>query len=102
MARTANPKVWAALVVGTVSAAIVVAIMGIALDAGMAVAATPTRAAIEGTDVFAGPSGRIAEGFAVCPGKTRAVGGGVVQSGPQRPVCAIKRSAGRYRGQHGD
>ncbi len=79
--RMANLKVWAALVVVAVSAAIATALLGLALDAGTALAATPTRATIEVTQFTLAPSTN-GEAFAVCPGTKRVVGGGVVQSGP--------------------
>jgi len=81
-ARVGNLKVWAALLVATLSAAIVVAIIGVVLDAGTAVAATASRATIEATDQFSVSTGETGEAFAVCPGTKRALGGGIVQSGP--------------------
>jgi hypothetical protein len=86
--RVANLKVWAALVVGAVSAAIAVAIIGVALDAGTAVAATPTRATIEETQFTVAPDTR-GEAFAVCPGTKRVVGGGVVQSGSANRLSVL-------------
>ncbi len=80
MVSASNLKVWAALVVAAVSTAIAVAVIVVALDAGTAVAATPTRATIEAT-VFQVEPTRVGEAFAKCPGTKRAVGGGVVQSG---------------------
>jgi hypothetical protein len=79
MSRTANLKVWAALLVAAVSAAIAVAI-GVASLAGTAQAATPTRATIEATQFTVGAF-ETAEAFAKCPSGKRALGGGVVQSG---------------------
>jgi hypothetical protein len=80
MTRVGYLKVWAALLVAAASAAIVVAIIGVALDAGTAQAATPTRATIEATQ-FTVAAFETGEAFAVCPATKRAVGGGVVQSG---------------------
>ena len=82
MTRLGNLKAWTALVVAAVSAAIVVAIIGVALGGGPAVAVPATDATIEATQFRVGPGGQIGEAFAVCPGTKRAVGGGVVQSGP--------------------
>ena len=85
MTRVGNLKAWTALVVAAVSAAIVVAIIGVALGGGTAVAVPATDATIEATSFTVGPDssgrGTVAEAFAVCPGTKRAVGGGVVQSG---------------------
>ena len=80
MTTVANMKMWTVLVVGALGAA-VVAMVGVTLSAGMAVAATPTRATIEATDQFSVSTGETGEAFAVCPGTKRALGGGVVQSG---------------------
>ncbi|HEX5849407.1 MAG TPA: hypothetical protein VFY59_09420 [Rubrobacter sp.] len=81
MTRAGDLRAWAVLVVGAACAAVVAVIAGVALDAGEARAATPTRATIEATQ-FTVQSGQTGEAFAVCPGTKRAVGGGVVQSGP--------------------
>ncbi len=78
MTRVDNFRLWVVLAVGVVAAA--VAVSGVALDAGVVRAATPTRATIEATQ-FTVQSGKVGEAFAVCPGTKRAVGGGVVQSG---------------------
>lgn len=89
-----NLKVWAALLVAAVSAAIVVAIMGMAFDAGTAAAATGTRATIEATEFTVQPgSNGISEASAVCPGEKRALGGGVVQSGPTDWNLWVRASA---------
>jgi hypothetical protein len=58
----------------------VVIVIGVALDAGTARAATPTLATIEATQ-FTVAAGQTGEAFAKCPGTKRAVGGGVLQSG---------------------
>ena len=91
MARASNLKVWLALFVAAASAAIVVAI-GVALGASTAVAATPTRATIEATDAVTLADGTSGEAFAVCPGTKRALGGGVVQSGPAHIHLAVLAS----------
>ena len=79
--RTAGKLgVWAALVVAAVGAAIAVGVMGATLDAGPAQAATATGTTIEATTFTVGGT-QTGEGFRVCPGAKRAVGGGVVQSG---------------------
>lgn len=84
-------KAWAALAVGVIVAAFVAAIAGVALGAGEAQAATPTRATVEATQ-FTVQNRQTGEAFAVCPGKKRAVGGGVVQSGPASPGMAVRAS----------
>lgn len=80
-----NPKAavsWVAVVLGAVVASFVVGVEAMIVDAGKARAApVPTRATIEVTQ-FAVPSAPVGEGFAVCPGTKRALGGGVIQSGP--------------------
>lgn len=81
MARSGDIRVWVVLVVGAACAAVAAAMAGVALDTGVARAATPTRATIEATQ-FTVQSGQDGEAFAVCPGTKRAIGGGVVQSGP--------------------
>ncbi len=91
--RMANLKAWAALVVGAVSAAIATALLGLALDAGTALAATPTRATIEANQFTVAPFSN-GEAFAVCPGTKRVVGGGVVQSGPVEPLQLLVRASG--------
>ncbi len=79
MTRLANPKAWAALLVAAISAATVVAIIGVALLGGdMARAATGSDATIEATP-FSVASTQTGEKFAVCPGSKRALGGGVLQ-----------------------
>ena len=80
MTTASNIKVWAALLVAAVSAAIVVGLVGVALDADRAQAATATDATIEAT-LFDVESEQTGEEFAVCPPGKRALGGGVVQSG---------------------
>ena len=80
MAGSVDIKAWVVFLVGVVSAAVVAAIVSVALDTGMARAATPTRATIEATQ-FTVQNGQVGEASAVCPGTRRAVGGGVVQSG---------------------
>ncbi len=71
--------VLVAMAVDVVAA--VVAAVAAASVAGPAQAATPTRATIEATQ-FTVPSNGIGEAFARCPVNKRALGGGVVQSGP--------------------
>ena len=78
--RVGNIKVWAALLVAAVSAAIVVGLVGVALEADRAQAATATDATIEAT-VFDVEADQTGEALAVCPSGKRALGGGVVQSG---------------------
>ena len=85
-----------ALVVATVVA------IGVALDTGTAQAATPTRATIEATS-FTVDYLQIGEAFAVCPGTKRALGGGVVQSGPPIDTGGEgQRAAGRDRVHYRD
>jgi hypothetical protein len=91
MTMVGTLKLWAALLVAAVSAAIAVAIIGVALDAGTAQAATPTRATIEATQFTVG-SNQVNEAFAVCPGTKRVVGGGVVQSG--KPAGLFVKASG--------
>jgi hypothetical protein len=79
--RVDNLKAWAGLLVAAVSAAIALSLIGVALYADTAIAATPTRATIEATSLTV-PAQSTGETFAVCPGAKRALGGGVVQSGP--------------------
>ncbi len=80
--RLGTLRVWAALVVAALGAAIVVTMIGVALDDGMAAAATGTRATIEATQFTVEPGlNDTGEASAVCPGDKRALGGGVVQSG---------------------
>ncbi len=90
-ARVGNLKAWAALVVATASAAIVVAVIGVSLHVGTAVAATGTGPTIKATtfEVAARDNG---EAFAVCPREKRALGGGVVQSGS--PAGIFVRASG--------
>jgi hypothetical protein len=82
MANSARGHRFSALLI--VLAAMVVAtvmVIVVALDTGTARAATPTRATIEATS-FTVDYLQTGEAFAVCPGTKRALGGGVVQSGP--------------------
>jgi hypothetical protein len=82
MANSSRGQRFSALlivVVAMVVAAVVVTVA--APDAGPAWAATPTLATIESTQ-FTVQAGQIGEAPAVCPGTKRALGGGVVQSGP--------------------
>ena len=67
MVGSVDIKAWVVLLVGVVSAAVAAAIVGVALDTGMARAATPTRATIEATQ-FTVQNGQVGEAFAVCPG----------------------------------
>ena len=62
-------------------AAVAAAIAGVTLEAGEAWAATPTLATVEAT-AFKVPDWQVGEAFAECLAGKRAVGGGVVQSGP--------------------
>lgn len=97
-ARVGNLTVWAALLVAAMSAAIVVAIIGVVLDAGTAVAATASRATIvaspfittDGVNQSGGD--HEGEGYAVCPGTKRALGGGVVQSGSAADYLFVEAS----------
>jgi hypothetical protein len=82
------------MLVGMVVAMVVA--IGVALDTGTAQAATATGARIEATQFTARalicdffgcePTYPVTEAYAVCPGKKRALGGGVVQSGSAETV----------------
>ena len=83
------PMVFVLLAV--VVAMVAVAIGG-ALGGGRAVAApAATDATIEATS-FSVADNQVSEGFAVCPGNKRALGGGVVQSGPPDDGFTVKAS----------
>jgi hypothetical protein len=73
--------------------AAMMAIIGVAaLSAGMAVAKKPapkpatTGATIEATSFEAAANDQTGDAYAKCPGKKRALGGGVVQIGPTQPT----------------
>ena len=86
--KVGDPKGWVAIVIGAVAAAAMLTMMGVVLDAKGARAATPTRATIEATQ-FTVETGQTGEAFAVCPTGKRAVGGGVVQSGPANELAML-------------
>jgi hypothetical protein len=77
---TRDHRLQAPLVVLVATVVATLAVLGLALDAGTARAATPARATVEATQFTVGP-GQTGEAFAVCPGTKRALGGGAVQSG---------------------
>jgi hypothetical protein len=89
MANSARGHRFSALLIMLVAMVVAtVVVIIVALDTGTARAATPTRASIEATQFTVG-SNETGEAFAVCPGTKRALGGGVVQSGPAGGVFVL-------------
>ncbi len=77
--------------------AMVVVAIGLALGGGARAVAAPAApdATIEATSFSVAGSERVdrtGEEFAVCPGNKRALGGGVVQSGPPDDILYVRAS----------
>jgi hypothetical protein len=53
-----------------------------------AICSSTSKATIEATQLSV-PSGQVGEEFAVCPGTKRALGGGIVQSGPGNTALTL-------------
>ncbi len=82
------PMVFVLLAV--VVAMVVVVAIGVALGGGGRAVAAPAApdATIEATS-FSVADNQVGEEFAVCPGNKRALGGGVVQSGPAQGLSLL-------------